>query len=170
MAACVVAGVGDEAVVAYLPLVRVNSDDLRKFARAVGPPPAPVEPLLAPADEAQQIADRKRTDPVTAARRRRVLALIRRPAPPEGPDAELLTLLAVARALPMERPNDRLDARQRLVDIARLTDPPDEVRKLLRKMGVGPGDEQTFAEALLPPGRNISEFYESEAGFPPGPH
>ena len=150
--------------------MRVNSDDLRRFAGGVTPPPAPVEPLLAPAEEARQIADRRRTDPVTAARRRRVLALIRRPAPPEGADAELLTLLAVARALPLERPDDGLDARRRLVDIARLRDPPQVVRDLLRRTGVGPGEEQKFAEALLPSSRDISAFHESEAGFPgPGP-
>lgn len=146
--------------------MRVTGDDLRKFARAVPPPPAPVEPLLPPGEEAQHIADRKRTDPVTAARRRRVLALIRRPAPPEGPDAELLTLLAVARALPLERPNDDLDARQRLMDIARLTNPPEGVRKLLLKMAVRPGDEQRFAEVLLRPSRSFSQFHESAAGHP----
>jgi len=151
--------------------MRVSSDDLRKFARGVAPAPAPIEPLLPPAEEARQIADRKRTDPVTDARRRRALALIRRPAAPEGPDAELLVLLAAARALPLERPEDRLDARQRLVDIARLKEPPEEARALLRSMGVGPGDEQKLADALLPPGRNNSEFHESEAGFSsPGPH
>jgi len=149
--------------------MRVSSDDLRKFARGVAPAPAPIEPLLPPAEEARQIADRKRVDEVTAARRRRVLALIRRPAPPEGSDAELLIVLAAARALPLERPEDRLDARQRLVDIARLKDPPKEARTLLRMMGVGPG--QKFADTLLPPGRSISDFHESEAGFPsPGPH
>lgn len=151
--------------------MRVSTEDLRKFARGVAPPPAPIEPLLPPAEEVRRIADRRSTDENTAARRRRVLALIRRPAPPEGPDAELLVLLAAAQALPLELPDDRLDARQRLVDIARLKNPPEEVRKLLRKLGVGPAEEHKFADALLPPGRSISQFHESEAGFSgPGPN
>lgn len=144
--------------------MRVTSDDLGKFARGAAPPPAPIEPRLPPAEEARQIADHRRTDAVTAARRRRVLALIRRPAPPEGADAELLMELAAAQALPLERPDDRLDARRRLIDIARLKNPPEGARALLHKLRVGRGDEQKFADALLPPERSFSQFHESGAG------
>ena len=145
--------------------MRVSRDELRRFSRAVSDPPPRVEPLLPAAEEARLIADAKPDDPLVAARRQRVLALVRRPAPPEGADAELLALLAAARALPLERRQDRLRARQRLVEIGRLKEPPPEVAKLLDRLGAEPGDGQAFADALLPPTRDIGAFHESRVGF-----
>jgi len=81
--------------------VRISRDELRKFNRVVPPAPAPIEPLLSAAEEARLIASGKDPDPNVAARRARALTVIRRPAPPAPADAELLTLLAAARALPL---------------------------------------------------------------------
>jgi hypothetical protein len=111
------------------------------------------------------IADADPADVLVAARRQRVLALLRRPATPEGADAELVALLAAARALPLERREDRLKARRRLADIGGLKEPPLEVAKLLDRFGIQAGDGQAFADALLPPTHDIGEFYESGAGF-----
>ena len=145
----------------YHPAVRISRDELRKFDRAVGPAPPPVEPLMSAVEEVRLIRDRTLHDPVTEARRDRVRALLRRPAPPEGTDAELVALLAAARALPLERPEDRAYARMRLAEIGRLKDPPAEVRKLLARFGLDPGDSDAFADALLPPKHDISRFSQN---------
>ena len=145
--------------------MRVSRDELQRFTRKVAPPPAPVEPLLAAAQEAALLADAKRDDPRIAARRARVVALLRRPAPPEGSDAELVALLAAARALPLERRDDQTTARLRLREIGGLKDPPPEVRKLLDRLGLKPGDSEAFANALLPPTHHIGDFYESGTGM-----
>ncbi len=95
---------------------------------------------------------------------------MRRPATPEGADAELVALLASARALPLERRDDRLAARQRLVGIGRLPDPPPEVRKLMNKHGVAVGDGPGFADALLRAGDDGStQFHEGDFGSNPPP-
>jgi hypothetical protein len=146
--------------------MRVDRKQLRQFGRRASPPAPPrVEPLLAAVDEARVIAKADPADPRVAARRDRVLVLLRRPATPEGADAELVALLAAARALPLERREDRLKARRQLADIARLEEPPSEVARLLDRLGIKPGDGQAFADALLPPTRDIGDFYESGAGF-----
>src|SRR4051794_22938046 len=144
----------------------IRREDLRKYSRPVPPPPRPIEPVLSAVEEAALIASsRRRDDPVVAARRARVLTLLRRPATPEGADAELVALLAAARALPLERDEDRLAARQQLVGIGRVADPPPEVRRLLRKFGVAPGDGPAFAEALLPSRYDGgSPFHEGDFG------
>ena len=99
----------------------------------------PCEPALPAAEEAALIAGDKDGDPVIALRRARVLAMLRRAATPEGVDAELIALLAAARALPLDRREDWLSARQRLVDIGKLSNPPPGVSELVRKLGVAPG-------------------------------
>jgi len=144
---------------AYAPSMRIGRDELRDFDRAVKPAPAPIEPVLPAAEEAALIAAKDDgRDPVVAARRRRVLAILRRAAPPEGADAELVTLLAAARALPMEDRTDRLSARMRLIEIGRATDPPPEVVKVLDRLHLSAGDAEPFADALLPPHQDIGRF------------
>jgi hypothetical protein len=145
--------------------MRVNLGDLKKYERTVAPAPPPIEPLMAPADEARLLANAKSGDPNIALRRERVLVLLRRPATPEGADAELVVLLAAAKALPLERPDDRLAARMRLSEIGRLKDPPPAVRAVQKNLRVKPGDSQAFADALLPPNHDIGGFYESGIGF-----
>ena len=130
--------------------MRVRRDALRKFDRRVAPAPAPIEPRLSAFDEARRIVKGDPSDPDVWARRTRALALLRRPATPEGADAELLALLAAAGALPVERRDDRLSARLRLVAIANVKDPLPEVAKLFAKLRASPGDGEAFAEALLP--------------------
>jgi hypothetical protein len=145
--------------------VRVDPDDLRPFARTVPEAPPRIEPLLSAEDEARVIVDGDDQDPVTLARRRRVSMLLRRPAPPEGVDAELIVLLAQAKALPLERTEDRLDARVRLVDIGRLADPPPRVREIAERLGVVAGDGEALADALLPPKHDVAPFRENRTGF-----
>jgi hypothetical protein len=145
--------------------MRVDPDDLRPFARAVPDPPPRIEPLLFPEDEARVIADANDHDPITLARRRRMSTILRRAAPPEGPDAEVIFLLAQAKALPLERAEDRLDARLRLVEIGRLVDPPPKVREVAARLRVAEGDGEALANALLPPKHDVSPFHESRAGF-----
>jgi hypothetical protein len=145
--------------------VRVDPDDLRPFARTVPDAPPRIEPLLSPEGEARLIADADDHDEATRARRRRVSMLLRRPAPPEGEDAELIVLLAEAKALPLERAEDRLDARVRLVDIGRLADPPPKVREVAERLGVVAGDGEALADALLPPKHDVAPFHESRTGF-----
>jgi hypothetical protein len=138
--------------------MRISRDELRKFDHAVGPAPPRVEPLMSAAEEARVIRDATLDDPVTEARRERVRALLRRPAPSEGADAELIVLLAAARALPLRRPEDRVNARVRLAEIGRLEHPPPEVEKLVATLGLDPGDSQAFADALLPSKHDVSPF------------
>ena len=134
--------------------MRIDPKDLQPFSRSLGPPPAPVEPRLSPADEARAIRSGG-DDPIVLARRARALALIRRPARPEGADAELLALLAEAKALPLEGDRDWLRAKQRLHEIAEHRDPPAEVRAVLRRLKVRPGDGAAFAEKALPARRDV---------------
>lgn len=145
--------------------MRVDVADLKKYVHTVPPAPAPIDPPLTAAEEARVIADKKRVDPVTVARRQRVLTLLHRPAAPLGADAELLTLLAAARALPLDRHDDRLKARQRLIEIGRTKDPPPAVSAYLKAKRLTVGDAESFADALLPPKRGPSSFYESGAGM-----
>jgi hypothetical protein len=145
--------------------MRVHADDMKKFGRAVPPAPAPIEPQLPASEEAALIAKDAGTDPLVAARKARVLALLRRSATPEGADAELIVLLARARALPLDRRADRLSARQRLFGIGASKSPPPEVQDVMRRLGVPPGDGTAFADALLPPNRDIGDFHESGAGM-----
>ena len=149
--------------------MRVTSEELANFRRDVPPPPPPIEPVLSAREEARLIASARRDNPEIDARRARVLALLRRPAAPEGADAELIALVAAARALPLERPDDRAKARMRLAEIGRLKDPPPEVVKLLRQLGLAPGDSQAFAEALLPHKHDVSEFSQNSYEGGTGP-
>ena len=141
--------------------MRVGRNELRKFNRSVGPAPPRVEPLLSPAEEARLIADPKVTDRVTHARRTRVRALLQRSAPPEGTDAEVIALLAADGALPLRRPEDRVDARLRLIEIGRMADPPPAVAKLLKRFGLQPGESEAFADALLPPKQDVGDFSQN---------
>jgi hypothetical protein len=76
--------------------VKVNRRDVDPFARGVSPPPPPIEPRLSPEEEAALLASTgPGADDAVEARRARVLALLRRPAPLEGKDAELVALLAL---------------------------------------------------------------------------
>jgi hypothetical protein len=150
--------------------MRVNAKDLSKFDRDVGPPPPPIEPVLPAAEEAKLIASDS-DDPTVVARRARVQTIVRRPATPEGADAELVALLAAARALPLERRTDRLCARQRLVGIGGLREPPPEVTRLMTKFGVAPRDGTAFAEALLARTQDTTPFHEGSgfgSNYPPG--
>jgi len=144
--------------------MRVDPAELRKFVHTVPATPPPIEPLLSAAEEARVIADHKRTDAVTWARRQRVRNLLHRQAPPTGADAELIALLAAARALPFDDPDDRLKARQRLIEIGRLKEPPPEVIELLRANRIEFGDAEAFADALQPPGRDIIRPFSESPG------
>lgn len=138
----------------------VSRDDLEKFNRRVPPLPPRIEPQLSAAEEAKLIADSNSDDPTLSLRRDRVLAILRRAATPDGEDAELVALLAAAGALPLEKREDRLSARQRLVGIGNLSDPPAEVRKLFKTLRVPPGNGEAFAEALLPASRDsVGDFF-----------
>ena len=158
------------AEAAYSFSVRISRDDLQKFEREVPPPPPPIEPLLPAVEEARLIAGDEGDEPSVAYRRARALAILRRAATPEGADAELLALLAAARALPLERREDRLSARQRLIGIGDLKDPPPEVRKLMRKLRTQPGDGAAFADALLRASQDTVPFHEGDFGsnYPAG--
>ena len=146
--------------------MRISASELQGYVRRVPPSPPPVEPVLAPAEEARAIADRRRDDAVTHARRERVRALIRRPAAPEGADAELVVLLAVAKALPLEGEDDRLRARTRLAEIARLDPLPPAVAEIRERLRVRPGDSRAFADALLPArGDGTTPFTETPGIF-----
>ncbi len=153
----------------YRRAMRVDPSELRKFAHNVSPGPPRIEPLLSAAEEARVVADQASKDTVSVARRQRVVALIRRAAEPVGVDAELVALLAAARALPLDREDDRLKARQRLIEIGRSKDPPPEVSRLFEAKRVAPGDAEGFADALLPPKRGPSSFHESGAGIVSAP-
>lgn len=150
--------------------MQIGRDELAKFSRSVPPAPPAIEPILTPVEEAKLLAARRPSDPTVGARRQRVLSLLRRPAPPQGPDAELLVLLAASKALPLDDPADRLKARMRLVEVGRLQDPPAEVRVVMQRYGVAPGNGQAFADALLPPSRDTQPFHPGDNGMiaPPG--
>lgn len=143
--------------------VKISRDQLDKFSRTVPPAPAPIEPLLPAADEAALIAKKKSPDPTVAARRTRVLALLRRPAPPEGSDAALIALLAAANALPVDRDADRVKARARLHQIGAQQSPPPEILKLCRDRGIAVGDGAAFANALMPERIATTPFTMAEA-------
>ncbi len=85
------------------------------------------------------------------ARIARVRALIRRPAPPQGQDAELLTLLAAAGSLPLDTRSDHLHARTRLASIA--TPPPPAVAALADDLALDPDE---LVERLLPAPRDVA--------------
>jgi hypothetical protein len=141
--------------------VRISADALKDFRRDVAPPPAPVEPILSAVEEARAIANDSDHDPVVGARKRRMLAILRRPATPEPRDAEVLALLAAAGALPLERREDLLMARQRLAAVGSLDDEPPAVRRLREQLGLAPGDGNAFAEALLGHATDLSAFSEN---------
>ncbi len=148
--------------------MRIAREDLDKFNRPVGPPPPPIEPVLPPAEEAKLIATGPSDDPGVKARRDRVIAILWRAATPTGADAELVALLADARALPLERREDRFKAHQRLVGIGRSADPPPAVRRLMQRHGIAPGDGAAFADALMRRGYDgSSPFHESDFGVSP---
>ncbi|MTD44646.1 hypothetical protein GKE82_10180 [Conexibacter sp. W3-3-2] len=143
--------------------MKVDRDELSGFANRVGPPPPPIQPQLAPAEEARLLAGGATGDADTRARLARVLSLVRRPARPTGDDAALLVLLARDAALPLERPSDRLSARQRLIEIARDPAPEELVLAVMRDLGVPhPCDPGAFADALLP------QRTDFEGSFDPG--
>jgi hypothetical protein len=138
--------------------MHVSRDELKKYQLSARSVPAPIEPLLCAADEARLIAKARPGDPNAAARRMRVRAIIHRPAPPAPADAELLALLALRRALPINDGTDRIRARQRLAEIGRLSDPPPEVAKVQRRLAIDAGDGDAFADTLLPPKQDIGQF------------
>jgi hypothetical protein len=126
--------------------VKVNRRDVDSFTRRISPPPPPVEPRLSPEDEATLLGSAGAgADDVVEARRARVLALLRRPAPLDGADAELVALLALARTLPIGRREDRLSARERLREIGNLTNPPPQVAKVAALLKTAPGGGTAFA-------------------------
>jgi hypothetical protein len=88
------------------------------------------------------------------AREARVRAIIRRAAPPEGRDAELLTLLAATGSLPLEGRADHLHARTRLASIS---DPPPAVGALADELALDLAD---LAERLLPAPRDVASGFE----------
>jgi len=88
------------------------------------------------------------------ARRIRMSAIVRRAAPPEGGDAELLVLLAAAGSLPLEGRADHLHARTRLASIA---DPPPAVTLLADELAI---DLKDLAERLLPAPRDVASGYD----------
>lgn len=137
--------------------MRVGREDLQRFGRTVRPAPPPIEPALTPADEARVIAANN-SDPDTAARRARALAILRRPAAPQGADA---ALIALPKALPIENDRDRTMARSRLAEIGRMESPPPEVLDICRRRRVSPGDSEAFANALHPPRHDGSQFAEN---------
>lgn len=100
--------------------LRIHAADLEGYRRSVGPAPAPIGPVLSPADEAALLRRRRSPDAAYRARRERVIALIRRPAPPLGDDALLILLLARHSALPVASPQDVQSARHRLAEISDL--------------------------------------------------
>ncbi len=83
------------------------------------------------------------------ARTERVRMLIRWASAPGGADGELIALLAVAGALPLEGHRDHLKARLRLRDIALSEPPPKAVRALADDLRVDTMAE--LAERLLAP-------------------
>jgi hypothetical protein len=133
--------------------MRIKADELRQFARTVPPAPAPIEPLLQPEAEAALIAKGNDRDPTVAARRDRVVSLLRRPAPPEGADADLVVLLAVRRALPISDREDFTAARRRLAEIARSREPSPLLLRVFDDHGITPGEAEKLADALLAPVR-----------------
>jgi hypothetical protein len=93
-------------------------------------------------------------------RRRRVVAVIRRPATPIAADAELLVLLADCRALSLGR-EDHLHARMRIASIRGGSETPPVVELL--RMRIGVNSMSDLADALLPSGRDLRN-----ANFDPG--
>jgi hypothetical protein len=88
------------------------------------------------------------------AREARVRATIRRPAPPTGRDAELLTLLAATGSLPLEGRADHLHARARL---ASMSDPPPAVTALADELAL---DLEDLPERLMPAPRDVASGFE----------
>ncbi|MEA2172316.1 MAG: hypothetical protein QOF76_5616 [Solirubrobacteraceae bacterium] len=121
--------------------------------------PPPIEPVLSAADEVALLTGRdQKSDPTLRARWARVSTLIRRPETPTGRDAELLALLADAKALPVGSREDWLSARQRLHGIGAMNDPPPAVAKVAKAHRVKPGDADAFAEALLKGHRDVGSL------------
>jgi hypothetical protein len=106
------------------------------------------------------LADRRTAAPAAhlPARQARLLAVIERPAPPTGRDAELLAFLAAVRALPAA---GRMHARLRLLDIA---EPPAAVRALVDEFAVTTLEE--YADKVLPahprPVEGVLDMWPSE--------
>jgi hypothetical protein len=88
------------------------------------------------------------------ARRARVCAIVRRPAPPSGGDAELLALLAAAGSLPLDGRADHLHARTRLASIQ---DPPPAITALADELALDLAD---LTERLLPAPRDVASGAE----------
>ena len=87
------------------------------------------------------------------------MSIIRRAAPPAGPDGELLALLAAAGALPLDHRSDRLHARIRLASIPAEPAPP-AVAALCRELRVDTHEE--LAERLLPASRDVTDVRAQE--------
>jgi hypothetical protein len=84
-----------------------------------------------------------------SARQARVASIIQRPAPPQGADAELLVLLAAARALTLESAADHMKAHTRIASIGQsATTIPPVVSALARELGTDTMRE--LADRLLP--------------------
>jgi hypothetical protein len=82
------------------------------------------------------------------ARKARVGSTIRRPAPPEGVDAELLVLLAAARALELPGTDDHMSAHARVASIGHNGTIPAAVTALAVELGTETMME--LADRLLP--------------------
>ena len=92
-------------------------------------------------------------------RKDRVLAIVRRAATPAGADAELVVLLALAQALPLENADDRLRARTRLQSIHQAQSAPPAAAALADEHDTAEG----FADAVLPRDSGLKD-----AKFDPG--
>ncbi len=106
--------------------------------------------------------NRATPDANVAARRDRMLAIVRGAATPAGQDAELLALLIAAQALPLDSGNDHLRARTHLVSIGRAADVPPAIAELVDATR-GADDPSDLADALLPPDLRLKD-----AKFDPG--
>jgi hypothetical protein len=92
------------------------------------------------------------------AREVRVRSIINRPAPPEGGDAELLVLLAAARALELPDAVEHMKAHARIASIGQRAAIPAAVTALADELGTTTMPE--LADRLLPP---ISEdFHDAD--------
>ena len=100
------------------------------------------------------------SDAKLAARRSRVLAVIRRAAAPDGGDADLLVLLAACRALSLDR-EDYLRARIRIGSIRTAGGTSPVVDQMRAKLGVDSISD--LADSLLPVRLDLRD-----ANFDPG--
>jgi hypothetical protein len=103
------------------------------------------------------VADnRAMPDAKVAARRERMLAIVRGAATPTGQDAELLALVIAAQALPLDSGNDHLRARTHLISIGRASEVPPAIAELVDATR-GAQEPADLADALLPPDLKLKD-------------